>query len=313
VLAFAGPFGDTNPSLETRSLAAPVLNSRGDVIVAGDGGRLAIFNAQGRPVWEGTPESEALLLVNPVVGPDDTIYVGTETDLLAFNPDGQLRLRVPLPTYSYTMPVLRLSVDGTLLFLQDVAVDTRTGETVFTAKNSIEIFLTGAEGKTYVQTQNTLDEWTIKDTGASVATRIQLDTRSLALNFRPPADAGVLPDARNWVWFIAFFGSPKLVWAEMGNSISTPIDIPLEDARLLAIDREAAAYVCGRTIRAPDEFAQLVCQAWRADGQKIWELTLLRELDLYGTTPPLVSGGALTGKTLYVTSGLNVLYAIGER
>jgi hypothetical protein len=94
-----------------------------------------------------------------------------------------------------------------------------------------------------------------------VANRLQLDVRSLGLNFRPPAHAGVLPDGRNWVWFIALFGTPKLVWTEMGSSISTPLDIPLEAARLLAVDPDAVAYICGRSIPRPDEFAQLRCQA----------------------------------------------------
>jgi hypothetical protein len=145
-----------------------------------------------------------------------------------------------------------------------------------------------------------------------VANRLQLDVRSLGLNFRPPAHAGVLPDGRNWVWFIALFGTPKLVWTEMGSSISTPLDIPLEAARLLAVDPDAVAYICGRSIPQPDEFAKLLCQAWRADGLKAWEVTLVRELDLYGVRPPLISGGALAGKTLYVSTGSGTLFALGE-
>ena len=308
----ADTFNDLPPSINTRTLAAPALNSRGEVIVAGEGGRLAIYNPQGEELFVGEPHSDTLLLVNAIVGPDDSIYVGTESDLLAFAPEGALRMRASLPAYSYTYPQLRLTADGAFVSLQNVLADTRTGEVILRAKNSIELFLIGADGRLYVQTQNTLDEWTLNESGAAVETRIQLDVRSLGLNFRPPADAGVLPDGRNWVWYIAFFGTPKLVWTERGSSISTPLDIPLEAARLLAVDREAVAYTCGRSIPRPDEFARLVCQAWRADGQKRWEATLVKELDLYGVQPPLISGGALVGKVLYVSTGSGTLFALGE-
>ncbi|MGQ0605254.1 MAG: ABC transporter permease subunit, partial [Anaerolineales bacterium] len=256
ILSFTpSDFNERPPSLASRSLAAPALNSRGDVIVVGEGGALVIFTAQGRELFAGAAPAGGLLLVNPIVGPDDSIYVGTETHLLKFSADGPLQLRAPLPTYSYTQPVLRLTADGNYIALQDVLAGTRTGEVAFTAKNSIEIFLTGADGKTYVQTQDTLDEWVLSEANASVSTWIRLDVRSLGLSFRPPADAGVLPDGRSWVWFLAFFGTPKLVWTEIGDSVSTPIDVPLSEARLIALDRDAVAYVCGRDFTGTDQFA----------------------------------------------------------
>ncbi len=316
LIGFAPGLNEVRPGLDTRALAAPALNSRGDVIVAGQGGQLAIFTAQGRPVWHSPAQSESLLLVSPLVGPDDTIYVATEADLFAFAPDGPLRLTAPLPTYSYTQPTLRLSANGRYLFLQDVAVDARMGEAVLSAKNSIEIFITGADGKTYVQTQSALDEWTINDTSAIVTSRTRLDTRSLGLGFRPPADAGVLPDGRSWIWFTAFFGAPKLVWTEIGSSVFTSIDMPLSDSKLLAIDRGAVAYACGRRFTASDPFAsgepELLCQAWRADGENLWEITLPDQLNPRAAQPPLVSGGALGNRCLYVGLGNHRLYAIGD-
>jgi ABC-type dipeptide/oligopeptide/nickel transport system permease subunit/outer membrane protein assembly factor BamB len=315
----SGP-AESGPSVETRSLAAPALNARGDVIVAGDGGALAIFDKTGRLITQTAPPTRSLLLTSPQVGAADDIYLATIDNLLIFNSDGLLRLRAPLPSYSYVVPKLRVSVDGRFVHMQHVAINPRTGNPAFTANNSIDLFTLGVDGKTYVQTQTSLDEWALSEDGTRVIVtpRIRLDARSLNLGFRPPADAGVLPDGRSWIWFLAFTGTPKLVWTELGGSISTQIDPPLGDSRLLAFDRDANAYACGFSFTSPNQFAQadvdagVLCQAWRADGARLWELPIPAKLAGDALRRPLVSGGALAAGALYVSLGDGVLYALSD-
>jgi len=100
----------------------------------------------------------------------------------------------------------------------------------------------------------------------------------------------------------------------MESSISTPIDIPLSDARLIALDRDAVAYVCGRDFTGTDQFAAgedtVSCQAWGANGTMVWNLAVPLPAGAGG--PPPISGGALANKTLFVSTGSGTLFAIGE-
>ncbi|MGH2524186.1 MAG: hypothetical protein ACRDH2_16890, partial [Anaerolineales bacterium] len=245
----------------------------------------------------------AVPLASPIVGPDGTIYLVNEAEILALSVDGEPKWTIPLPTFSYASPLPRLSPAGEYLFFEDVILDARTGRLVFgESPEPLDKYIVGTNGRIYLSKQTELLEWRATEVGAEITQHAQWDGRSTGASFRFPRDAGMTPDGRIWVYYESGFEFAKLVWLDGSGQFLASLDYPYRGAvRLIGIDGQGTAYVCGLQEREGGE-----CRANKpSGGAPVWRLGLEQ-----GGVFPV--GGALAAGRLYVALGEGRLYALAD-
>jgi len=283
-------------------LGTPALTEAGEILVADGTGSLHAFSPAGTLRWTFINPQPENLLLNPIVGPEGHIYYGTLNYIFSLNAEGNLRWRAPLPTYSYMQPILRLSADGRYLAFQEALLDTTTAKIAFTANTSIEMYVMGADGKTYLRKQSVMEEWQITDTGASIVPSVKLDERALNINFRIPFNGGVTPQGRAWFLYSTGFDSPRIIWQAVNSESPELIDISTASSNVLAVDGQEVSYTCNSR-----PVAQTLCEAYRRNGQRIWAQNFGQEFSV-----DFIFGAALAPNRLYLTRTDGTLFAIGK-
>jgi outer membrane protein assembly factor BamB len=287
---------------------SPALAVDGDIVVLTQDGIVADFTPQGQPRWAIQPEQQGKPLTSPIIDENGTIYYATEFSLVAVSLDGEVKWKKPLPTYSYTSPIPRLSARGEYVFFEDTAVSAQTGGLVFEeTKEPLDKYIVGTNGTTFLRQQTALSKVKETEQGEEISQFSKWDPRALGLGFRFPRDAGVTPDGRIWVLYASDFEFAKLVWLGQNGELLAPIDYPYRPSRLIGLDQNATAYVCGMRFESQSggrRSAGAQCQAHRPGaGEPVWELNLEQG------SPP--NGGAIVPGRLYVTTTNGMLYAIG--
>ncbi|HLE27515.1 MAG TPA: ABC transporter permease subunit [Anaerolineales bacterium] len=288
---------------------SPAVTVDGDIVVLDGEGKVSDFTPEGEARWTVQPEKGVAPLASPIIDEAGTIYYATELSLIAVSLDGAVKWKRPLPTYSYASPLPRLSAAGEYVFFDDVALNAKTGEAVFEATaEPLDKYIVGTDGSTYLHQQTALLKVKTTEQGAEISPQARWDPRPLVgLGFRFPRDAGVTPDGRIWVYYASEFEFAKLLWLDRDGEPLASIDYPYRPARLMALDQDATAYMCGMYSDGPGAGGRggaLQCRAHRpGPGAPVWELTLEK-----GALP---SGGALVPGRLYVTTRDGWLYAIG--
>lgn len=298
-------------------VGAPALGASGDVYVADRSGNLSAVKPDGNLRWtvvdplQGAEAGDGMAaLAGPITDQNETAYYATEMNLLAVTLDGDLRWKVPLPTYSYAQPLPRLSADGQYLLFEDMVVDPADGATLFAeTKEPLDKYFAGTDGGIYLRKQASLLAWRPTEGGAEVTEHAEWDVRGLALGFRFPNEAGGTPDGRMWVLYASDFEFAKVLWVDADGTARVPVDFPYRPSRMIAVDQDATTYLC-RQVSSPTQspFARtqgLECRAHRPDpGEPLWTVALEQ-----GGLP---NGGALVPGRLYVTTRNGLLYAIGD-
>lgn len=298
--AFPHARGDFDRPASNVTLSVPALNSAGEIIVADGQGTVHAFAPAGHVRWTRLNPDPAALLTQPIIGLNDAIYLATEADLIALNADGSLRWQRGLPTFSYSLPTLRLSADGRYLAFQDYLLDARSGAPLAQAPVSLEMFIFGADGQVYLRKQAELEAWTVTDEAIQIESRVRLDARGLNLGFGFAGDGGVLPGGQAWFLYQAPFGnSGKVVWTDSAGQTSEVLETPRRGGRVLAIDVERTMYICDAFPGRPE-----VCSAYQPAGATVWETEL-------SSANAFVLGGALLPGRLYVATSDGRLYALG--
>ncbi len=292
-------------------VGTPALGASGDIYVADHRGSLSAIKPDGNLRWTVEGGEGFSALAGPITDADETIYYATDLNLMAVTLDGGVRWKKRLPTFSYASPLPRLSATGEYLFFEDVAVDARTGSTVFKeAIEPLDKYVVGANGHTYLRQQVALLEVRPTEKGVEISERAKWDARGLGLGFRFPADAGVIPAGRIWVYYASAFEFAKVLWIDQNGEAQAPIDYPYRPSRLIAVDEDATAYLCGNLAQSAAQIggvgrAGLACRAHTPNpGEPLWEVALDK-----GATP---NGGALVPGRLYVTTDDGFLYAIED-
>lgn len=283
-------------------IGTPALTEAGEILTLAGDGSMHAFSPAGTSRWTFINNRPEPILINPIVGPEGHIYYGTMNYLFSLNADGNLRWRVPLPTYSYMQPIVRLSADGRYLAFQESLLDTTTGKIAFTADTSLEMYVMGANGKIYLRKQAAMEEWQITDTGAAIVPSVKLDERALSINFRIPFNGGVTPQGRAWFLYSTGFDSPRMIWQDANSEVPELIDINLASSNVLAVDGQDVSYTCNSL-----PVGVAVCEAHRSNGQLVWAQSF--GADFSGA---FFIGGALVPNRLYLTRTDGTLFAVGK-
>jgi peptide/nickel transport system permease protein len=288
--------------LPTEPVGWPALTPDGHIIIADKKASLTAYNRQGDLLWiyQSDPPDDGLS--SPIVAPNGNIYYAVKSFLVAVNPSGQRIWQIRLPTYSYTSPLPRLSPKGDLLFFENVAIDAETGVTLFVQNlEPMNKYLVGADGNIYFRTSDKFMEWNESENGAVMTQQAVIDSRVLGTNYRFPYDSGVSPSHNPWLLYSSGFEYPRMVWTDPKGQSPQIADFPYKPGKLIAIDSQGVAYVCGLLRqREPAE-----CRAVDLEnGSVVWKVKL--------DTTAMPVGGSLADGTLYITSGENKLFAIGK-
>ena len=284
-------------------LGWPALTQDGHIIVADTEGGLSAFDREGALLWTYASDPPDRGLTGPIVGGNGLIYYAVQNFLVALAPDGQRFWQILLPSFSYNNPLPRLSADNEQLFFEDVAVDADTGVTLYESTGPpADKYVVGADGKTYLRTNDRVLAWLPGPEGAAAVTNehLRLDERAIAANFRFPFDSGVAPSGDVWLLYSSGFEFPRMVWIDKGSLNIQINDFPYRPGQILGIDAQGVAYLCGYELNQPPD-----CRATRLDtGTTLWRME-----PKAGGFPV---GSALIENRLYVTMAEGYVYAIGE-
>jgi hypothetical protein len=159
-------------------------------------------------------------------------------------------------------------------------------------------FITGADGNTYVRMVDQVSLWAVSADKLVVAPPIPWDARRYA--FGVPRDSGVASNGMLWLLYFSRDEDANFIWVSAEGEVLLQQRFQQRAARVIAIDGENVAYVCGSSPALP----AAECRAISPNSdQPLWVLEL--------PDSTAISGGALGNNRLYVTSGSN-MYVIGD-
>jgi len=158
-------------------------------------------------------------------------------------------------------------------------------------------YVIGADGRTYLLSENVIQEWWFTPSGMEIVQSATWDYRKFTIG-ATPSDAGVTPEGIVW-FFYASLRDARVVWLDMSSRLHGNARYFIRHGEIIAVDANAVAYVCGAS--RPN----LECVAFaRRSEEPIWTIRLERGEN--------VTGGALVPGRLYVATAEGQLYAIGE-
>lgn len=288
-------------ALPAQPVGSPAFTPDGQVRVTDEEGALAALSANGKLLWRvNLQQSKSKALSGAVVASDGTAYYPTGASLLAVDAQGGLRWRINLPTYSIINPLPRLSRDERFLFFQEFVIDAQTGEMLFSqTPGPMDFYFVGADGRTYLYSSEGILEWIPTESGATLVKRGALDPRTLLLNFRRIADAGVSPDGNVWMWFGSQYEKPRFVWADPDGQSPVMFTPDWDFSTLVGLDQSGRVYLCGSQWRERKaECVRVAAQSAAVD----WRLT----------TPGVVVGGAILPGKLILTTDIGEILAVGS-
>ncbi len=286
--------------------SSPALGPDGRIYILDTQAGLSAFQPDGTWLWTNKDASVRAPLKSPIVSSLGIIYFANEDGLYAVNPDGMLRWKAELPTFSYTNPQVRMSVDESLLFFEDAVLNARTGKTVFaTTRKQMDRFIVGANGKIYIRDYDTIKEWQLTEAGAVLIETATIETRVLGTSMRAPFDAGVSPGSNLWFLYGSVYDYPRFIWTDPKGQSPQVQDFPYRISKVIGIDQSGQMYTCGELETVVNQVMDSECIATSVtSGAVMWKLVLEKS--------GLVTGGAIAPQRLYLTTGKGEVYAIGE-
>jgi peptide/nickel transport system permease protein len=280
----------------------PALTADGNVVIVDAVGDLTAFNPEGTLMWHYQSNPPDTPVSSPLVGPNGIIYYSLQNFIVAVDANGQLYWQIRIPTYSYSLPMPRLSPDAEYLFFEDFVIDANTGQVLFRdTPQPMDVYLTGANGKSYFRNQDGFSEWTPTETGAVLSQQAKLETRALGTSFRFTHDAGVSPSGHIWILYASQFEYARVVWTDPSGQSPQISDFPYRPGFLIGIDSSGVGYVCGM-LRPREPYE---CRAVQLNSALVlWKASV-------ETRDPIL-GGALADGRLYITTLDGHLYAYGR-
>jgi ABC-type dipeptide/oligopeptide/nickel transport system permease subunit/outer membrane protein assembly factor BamB len=289
--------------IDAEPIGAPALGPDGTLYVADRGAGLSAFGPAGEARWRFQSAYRPEATSGPVVGPDGTIYYTVVDGVQAVTPAGAGKWVGSDRDLPYENLLPRLSPDGALVFLKDVAFSTVDGSrqpiTIVPdeARFVDSAFIVGADGRTYYRSSHSLFPWRRVEAGVAVQAPIGWAAANVLF---PPADAGVTAAGAAWLLYSTEFADTRLIWLDGAGQQLGEAAAQLRGARALAVADDGAVQLCGtarnRTLR---------CLAFRPGpgAEPLWSLDL-------GAPGVQIRGGASVGGRLYIAADDGNLYAI---
>jgi len=309
LMAFT-PQGDVlwHVPLAATPVGTPALDAQGRIFVSDIEGHVTAFDAQGNQLWRVEASGTREATSGPIVGSNGTIYLTLIDAVAAISSDGVLIWRKTATDVFVDLPPT-LSVDESLVYLKDVALNATTGQiqeiqiipeaqTLFTEP----VFFTGADGSDYYRNGHAVMRWQRNESGLQIDPALTWEAASFVL-FNPMYQ-GVMPNKLTWLFYTSEFSDGRMIWLDGQSRLVGNFEFLLTNSRLMAMGEKGEAYLCGPTGRR----IQCVMAVPGVD-EPVWDISIED-----GSRP---IGGALVPGTLYVSafdafSEQGVLYALSE-
>jgi hypothetical protein len=281
-------------------IGSPAIGEAGFIYISDNQASIYAFSPIGELQWIYTPEIERKPTNGPVVGPNDVIYSGFGSNLMAVSHNGELLWHLPIPYGQYQSPP-RISVDGQWIFHDAIIADTASGNLIeWPTMLEMDIALTGLNGRHYARSGNLIMEWQEVDGDIEILDSAQWD--SSAFTFLSPRYSGITPDGIIWLTYIAQ-RNPAVVWMDTkGNVINVENTDRIERPILIGLDVNDTAYVCGSK---PVGTAMCFALGKETNGP-LWSVEISPE------SSHQVIGGAIAPNRLYITLTEGQLIALGK-
>ncbi len=296
--------GDLLWQAETPAAAfgTPALAQDGTLRVTLMDGSLACISTSGVLQWVNQDATPNHPIESPVVDSNGITYFATGLHLLAVEADGSLKWKITLPTYSFSLPRPRITLDGSQLIFENFILDATNGKVIHRQRASMTKFVIGSDGNIYFREHHAMSLFSFDEAGEGIITpKVKLDERPLALGYRFPNDGGVLPSGHYWFFFDSPFEIFRLVVTDGNGGALKMINAFYAGSLLLGFDSTNTAYACAG--RAEQDVA--ACWAHSTvTGNLLWDITLQNN--------SLAAGGAIVEGRIYVTFMDGVLVALGS-
>jgi peptide/nickel transport system permease protein len=291
-------------------VGTPALDESGGVYVVDMDGGLTYFPFDSStPAWTFTQSEPRRATSGPVVSSENRIYYTLEGRIQAVSSTGEDLFRVPL-TDLYAEEPPRISPQGTFAFLLDGAIYARGGGRVDISGITDQIspenfvlsprFFIGADEKTYLALGHGAYLWHSTDDGLVIDGYAEREIpATVAGGYLVPNDFGVTPSGLLWLFYSNEYTDTELHSVDFSmNQMLRSYDQRIIGTKLIAIDPNAVAYMCGSAYGPPK------CVAVKL-GNSSPEWTM----DFEGNE---TLGGALAPGRLYLVTNNGILYAIGD-
>ncbi len=291
-------------ALPAAGFGTPAIGPSGRIYVVDVQGGISAYSPSGSQLWTLPDSQNTPALRGPIVSSKETVYYPTQNDLVAVNSAGEQVWRELLPTFSYAIPIARLSNDEKYLFFEDTVLDRTTGdllqEGTFEASDRYEVSV--KDGQTYLTYQGGMRELVSQEDKFDFIDRIKVDLRGFGLVTRLLQNAGVTGSGRYWMYYASGFEYGRLIWMDAQGVPENPIDYPyIGESLLVGIDQDDTLYMCG----IATDRQSVECRANRpGTGAPLWKL------EINDAGYPI--GGAIVPGRIYVTTLDGNLYAIED-
>ena len=284
-------------------VGSPALGPYGDVYVTDHAGRLSVYQPDQLLLWRFQPASAGAATSGPVVASNGTVYYTLGNILQAVSLDGHPMWQGQIRQYLYITP--RLSGDGGLVFLSDIAFRTRDGSSFalqFAVRDKTEtvnaMHVVGGDGRAYYYYGHVLIPWERTDQGVTAGSPLTWNYTGEELQL--PVDAGATGDGVAWLFYANGYSAPRIVWVRAADGQLLGNKRYLQpESRLMAVAPGAVAYTCGLNRQ------ETTCAAYKpGTDAPVWQASL--------GANGMVSGGALVPGRLYVTTESGMLIAVGQ-
>ncbi len=306
--------------LPTQPLGPLALGLQGEIYVANTKGGLSSISQDGRLLWTYATDKFGQPNHGAIVAPDGTIYYLLETPtgdtLIALSTGGQLLWSIQPGTYGANTG-LRLSPDGSQIFVKDVVVNTKDGSiekmTLPTQGDPIlgnkANLLVGANGNDYLLAGHTVIRWKEGPQGFNILNSANWDYRGQGISQSSgfPIDAGVTPKGDIWLLYSGYYFNTSIYWLSPGGAVLGKATSSIyQNTRLLAVDGDGIAYVCGIGFSNLQGPTATLCEAYRAnESAPVWSYLFPQGADG-------IIGAALAPGRLYAATNNGDLYALGS-
>jgi hypothetical protein len=295
------------------------VSPEGVIYICDTAGGLSAFSPDGNLLWVHTVEAFGKAKHGPIVAPQGTIYYLLEDarsdTLFAILPNGQL-LWSSQPGTRNAATGLRLTPDGTQLFLKNLIVSTQDGSRVeltlptdnsLVLANKAQLFV-GADGKKYLLAGHVVMQWEQTDQGFEMVQSADWNYQELGIlqTSAFPMDAAVTPRGNIVLVYSGWYDHTRIVWLDPTGRFIGEVGSPLnQGTRLVSVDEDEHVTLCGVAPTEDGEFTSL-CEAYSADNQDpLWFYKLGADIDG-------VVGAAMAPGNLLVVTGNGNLVSLSE-